>query len=316
MQQGQFSYEEQKAKSKVAWDDFSNTYYSSLNRNSLSLMNTLMALTRIYQKNNILDIGCGPGYGTKLLTSDVPNTGSNIYAMDFSPEMLKLAHKIFSEYDDFNSNLRNFWDYREEDPQEKINIEKDLEDIRKEKIGKVVRFLEGNAECLRFEDAQFEVYISNLCLMLCINVEKAIKESFRVLKNDGIAAFTIWGKKIESKLILSIFEEVFQQYEIDMSKERSSFWLAEDPENLKKKFLEAGFKEVRIEYTTEIYDCFDEADFCAKFKGPRIKAIFDKLNDEKKAEEILDAVRREAKKQFTDNQQMPTLNVMTILAFK
>jgi ubiquinone/menaquinone biosynthesis C-methylase UbiE len=313
--ENQLTYEELKSKARLAWDTFSTNYFLKINRNSLSLMNTLMALTRVYQKKNIIDVGCGPGLGTRLITSDVSNIGTNIYGIDFSLEMLKYAQEVFCEYDDFNSNNKNYWDYRE-NTSEIINIQKDLKEVREEKVGKVVRFLHGDAENLQFEDSQFDVYIANLCLMLCVNIDRAIKESFRVLKNDGVAGFTIWGKKEESKLIWSIFVNVFEKHGIDMSKEKTSFFLANDPEVLRKRFLDAGYREVRIEYTSEIYDSYDEEDFLSKFKGPRVNSILSKIDDEIKRESIFEAIKVEARKHIVENLQLPTLNVMVILAFK
>ncbi len=279
-------------------------------------MSTLMTLARVYEKYNILDVGCGPGYATRLLTTDVSNLGSTIYALDFSPEMIKLAQKVFSEYDDFNCNQKNYWDCREQPILDQINIEKDTKEIRKEKNGKVVRFLQGIAESLPFEDSQFDVYISNFCLMLCLDADQAIKESYRVLKENGVAALTIWGKLEQTKIIWTIFADVFQKYGIDANNQKNSFWLAKDPAELKNKFLQAGYKQVRIEYTSEIYDCFDETEFLQQFQTPNINSILESIQEDQKVKEILELAKVEARKQIVDNLQLPILNVMTIVAFK
>jgi ubiquinone/menaquinone biosynthesis C-methylase UbiE len=305
-------YEEKVNKGVVAWDQFSFTYFTGIN----TIMNALMALCRINKKYNILDAGCGPGLGSKLITTDIPNYGSNVYALDFSPEMLSLAQKVFTEYDDFNANHHNHWEMAKYDSSSKVNVEKDLEEIRKTKIGKVVKFIQGNVESLVFEDLQFDVYISNFCLMLCVDVDRAIKEAYRVLKSDGVAAWSIWGKKEESKLGWCTFGKVLKDFGIDITNEKTSFWLAENPEALKQRFLNAGFREVRIEYSTQIYDCYDEQDFLVKFQGPKVNRVFEEIKDDTKVKEILEAVKNEAIKEVVENKQLPTLNTMCILAFK
>jgi ubiquinone/menaquinone biosynthesis C-methylase UbiE len=301
-----------------AWDKFSFTYFSAINRCSIQMMTILMAMSRLNKRNNIIDAGCGPGLGTKLLTMDIPNYNSSIYALDFSNEMIALSSGVFNDFEDFKANHHNHWEVFKANQQEKIDINKDLEVLRNSgKIGKVVKFLQGNIENLIFENSQFDVYISNFCLMLCLDVDKAIHEMYRVLKPDGVAALSVWGKKGESKLGYLLFEEILKKFGIEVEHQNKfSFGLGEDPEALKQRFLKAGFKEVRIEYSTTIYDCFDEQDFLVKFQGPKINNILNSLKNDIKVKEILEAVKDEAKKHVVENKELPTLNSMIIVAFK
>jgi ubiquinone/menaquinone biosynthesis C-methylase UbiE len=300
-----------------AWNKFSHTYYNTINRCSIPMMGVLMGLSRTNKRTNIFDAGCGPGLGTKLITSDLPNENSCVYALDFSSEMITYCSEVFREYDDFNANPRNHWEIIKEHPQEKINIERDLVNIRNSgKNGKIIKFLQGNIESLIFENQQFDVYISNYCLMLTNEVDQSIKEACRVLKNDGIAAFSIWGRKEESKLGFCTFQKVFKEFGIEIKDDKSSFWLSEDTKALEERFLNAGFKEVRTEYSTMIYDCYDEIDFLIKFQAPKVNSILNGLNDEKKVKEILEAVKVEAKKEVVEKRQFPTLDTMIIIALK
>lgn len=297
------------------WDNYSLSYYASMNKNSIGLMCTLMALTTTHKKYTILDAGCGPGMSTKQITLDIPNYNSTVYAFDFSEQMIKYVEKEFSEYEDFNSNHHNHWEICKIEGK-KINIQKDTEEIRKTKIGKVIKFFQGNIESLPFEDEQFDVYLSNLCLMLCEDVDKALSEAYRVVKKDGVVAFSIWGNRKDSKIAWKLFNQFYPKYGIDISNERSSYWLAEDTNALKERFLKAGFSDIRMEYTNEIYDCFDEQDYLVKFQGPGVNSILSKVKDDKIVKDLLEDVKNEANRLLVKEKNIPTLNCLVIVAFK
>lgn len=153
--------------------------------------------------------------------------------------------------------------------------------------------------------------------MLCLDADKAMSEAYRVLKKcGGVAAFSIWGKKRESKLIQELFTDVFKKYGIDTAKDRTSFSLAEDEDALRERFLKAGFRDVRMEYTSEIYDCYDEDDFLTKFSGPMVKKALAQVKDETLVPKILEEVRANARKKIVDEKILPTLSILNIVAFK
>lgn len=150
------TYEEKVEKYKVMWDNFSQTYYNSLNKNSLCLMSTLMALTRVSSKRVVLDAGCGPGLGTKILMAEIPNYDSTVYAFNFSPEMIKICEEVFKNNLDFNSNSKNYWEIVDNlGAGKKINVEEDTLELRKSKPGKILKFFEGNAEKVKMNSLMF-----------------------------------------------------------------------------------------------------------------------------------------------------------------
>lgn len=53
----------------------------------------------------------------------------------------------------------------------------------------------ANNECLPYASEQFDSYTANLSLMLVPNHMNQLKECHRVLKNGGMAGFTVWGRK-------------------------------------------------------------------------------------------------------------------------
>lgn len=301
-----------------SWDDFSLTYFQFINECTLSLMNNLSALSRIRSNNKkkILDAGCGPGLGTKLLSTLIPNLDSTIYAFDLSGEMIRLSNQVFSEHDDFNSNENNHWEVKTyPDTDCKINIDVDMETIRLKKKGKIINFFRGNVERLIFEDEQFDAYVSNLCFMLCRDPDTAIKEAYRVLKFGGTASISIWGKKEDTKLAFVLINQVFAKHgHTPPAGSKSSFDLAKDPEELKLKFLNAGFKDVRFEYVNAIFDCFDEEEYMMRFQGPQVKSLCKNIEDFK-VKEILDEVKDRAREELAKG-ILPVLNCLIISARK
>lgn len=71
-----------------------------------------------------------------------------------------------------------------------------------------------------------------------------------------------------------------------------------------------------MQYTNMIVDCYDEQDFLTKFMRPGVLSILDKLKDDKLVSEILESVKNEAKKQMVDNNVLPSLSVLAIVATK
>ena len=91
------------------------------------------------------------GCGTGYFTKEIAKTGANIVAIDISPELLKIAEN--------NVPLQN------------------------------VSFREENAYSMTFEDKQFD-YVVGSSVLHHLDIKKAISETYRVLKDGGIIAFT------------------------------------------------------------------------------------------------------------------------------
>lgn len=54
----------------------------------------------------------------------------------------------------------------------------------------------GDVEDLsQFPDNHFDIYLSNLCLQLVKNQEKALAEAFRVLTPGGRIGFSVWSER-------------------------------------------------------------------------------------------------------------------------
>lgn len=84
--------------------------------------------------------------------------------------------------------------------------------------------------------------------MIVNNHTNQIKEAYRVLKNNGIAVFTVWGNPEKCEMF-SLLDEVINKHFPGSLKPnvRSNFHLYEDKgEKLKNDLISVGFKGIKI----------------------------------------------------------------------
>jgi len=108
-----------------------------------------VALAGLKKGEVVLDLGSGAGIDVFLASKRVGNTG-RVIGVDMTEEMIKKAEKVAIE--------RNY---------------------------KNVEFRLGEIESLPIEDELIDVVISNCVINLCPNKNKAFREIFRVLKQNG-----------------------------------------------------------------------------------------------------------------------------------
>ena len=109
----------------------------------------LIEIMNINFNDKIIDVGSGTGDLAKIILKK--NINVLIYSVDLNLEMLNEAKKQFN-------------------------------DQKKKKI----KFINANAENLPFENNFFDKYVISFCLRNVTYIEKALYESFRVLKPGGI----------------------------------------------------------------------------------------------------------------------------------
>ena len=106
----------------------------------------LIDLLNIQIKDRIIDVGSGTGDLINLILKKKLN--NTLYSVDQNSEMLDFGKKKFK-----NSSIK---------------------------------FIQANAEDLPFANDSFDKYIISFCLRNVTNINKALLESFRVLKPGGI----------------------------------------------------------------------------------------------------------------------------------
>ena len=106
----------------------------------------LVELINIQNNQKIIDVGSGTGDIGQMLSNK--DTSADIYLGDLNIDMLRNGKKKFY-------NKKN------------------------------IKLIKLNAENLPFQDNYFDKYVISFCLRNVTNMEKALKESFRVLKEGG-----------------------------------------------------------------------------------------------------------------------------------
>ena len=128
------------------------------------------SIRRVETGERVLDVGCGCGLDAFVAASLVGSTGK-VIGIDLTPEMLEWPRKA-------------------------------QEEVRAGNL----RFMEGSVEALPFDDASFDLVISNGVLNLVPDKDAAFREIARVLRHDGdfVAADLIVMQTIPEDVLKSV----------------------------------------------------------------------------------------------------------------
>src|ERR1051326_5093226 len=116
----------------------------------------LVKFAAVRAGQNVLDVACGTG----VVAITAARTGARARGNDLTPELLERARE--------NARV--------------ANVEID--------------FREGDAEALPFEDASFDVVLSQFGHMFAPRPEMALAGMLRVLKSGGTIAFATWPPEL------------------------------------------------------------------------------------------------------------------------
>jgi len=156
-------------------------------------------------QDRVIDIACGPGKHSLMLASNFLKKGGVLVSCDFSKEMVKkLAHNytgtdadyMHVEGNKFVSELETVFTELDE-TKTKLKHTCDLEAVveSQKPFRKLAYGCQANNEMMPFADGTFGAYIASLSLMLVNNPKNQIKEAYRILKNNSVATFTVWGRR-------------------------------------------------------------------------------------------------------------------------
>jgi len=141
---------------------------------------------------------------------------------------------------------------------------------------------------LPFENASFDKIIGNYILHLVPDPDKMLLESKRVLKEGGMCAFSVWGRKENSpKFTMNthLIPKFSSEWNIDFKEEvfRSSFHLS-DINDLKRRVLQAGFTRCIAWYQQEILSVTNGEEYADGIMTGALqtKKFCQKLNEEQR----------------------------------
>uniref|UniRef100_K3WC83 Methyltransferase domain-containing protein n=2 Tax=Globisporangium ultimum (strain ATCC 200006 / CBS 805.95 / DAOM BR144) TaxID=431595 RepID=K3WC83_GLOUD len=200
------------------WNDTAARYAETANKRvTLQCAVEMHSHMQLDSACTVLEVAAGPGMGTldivRRLSSgnDTTSTGKKqLIVTDLSPEMVKIAQER-------------------------------LANAGSERLD--VKVMEANGQDLEeISTASMDRFVSSLCLQLTPDADAMLREAKRVLKPNGLAGFTIWGRPECSGLF--IIDSAFNK-EIGMSDgaPHPNFELGRDLVALRKRFAAAGFSE-------------------------------------------------------------------------
>ena len=154
------------------WNEIAPRYHKRWAKNDLGPFGSsekLIKLAGIKPGLDVLDLACGTGAVTKKISQEMGTSGS-ILSADISVEAIKIAKKWIPK----KSNLN---------------------------------FIISDAENVYFNQ-KFDVITCQFALFFFPNAQKALRNSFRLLKKNGILAIGVHGKKIKVPFFSSILDAV------------------------------------------------------------------------------------------------------------
>ncbi|HEY96171.1 MAG TPA: methyltransferase domain-containing protein [Dehalococcoidia bacterium] len=137
-----------------------------------------------------------------------------------------------------------------------VDVENSWLDIAREKAEKAglsnIEYHRGEADALDFDDDSFDAVLCASSIMLFNDIPKALREWHRILKPDGIVAFTSYGSRFLQP-ILKPLGECLSRYDGQPPPVPFFIERTDTPDKCKALLQEAGFGEIEI--FTEDIDC-------------------------------------------------------------
>ena len=148
---------------------------------------------------------------------------------------------------DINKDMARFFKKNFNNVQLEYEQVESWTEIEPEEDKKKIVFLNADNEGLPFLDNTFDSYIANFSLHIVDNPKAQLLEAKRVLKEGGIAGFTVWGRPEKCRMV-TFLSHTLQKlgYEWEVSKDCQGGFRFSDINKLREEALEAGFKVAKI----------------------------------------------------------------------
>lgn len=166
----------------------------------------LVKISGIKKGDRVLDLACGTGAVTKKISSRI-GPGGKVVGIDISSGPLKIARK---------------WNVR-----------------------KNTRFVAGDVEKMRFSE-EFDVVTCQYGLMFFPNVWTALRNARKVLKNEGRIAVAVHGNKRTTPYFSCMSNAVLKFIPDFIPPGSPTVHRFGTKSLLKKEFVDAGFKNIKI----------------------------------------------------------------------
>ena len=253
------------------WQGFADYYAEHFEAMTIQPARTLCQVLKLDapEVERVLEVASGAGTCSREIAQRITPT-AKFAAHDFTPEMVAKTRAALAKVGPVSEEL-----FSAQLSANRGNGE-DLVDVASDSIDR---------------------YLSNLCLMLVPDHTAMLKETFRVLKKGGSAAFTIWGDKTMANFFTTI-PKAFAKHGVPSdTSDRSNFHLGQDDEALRQEFLDAGFSQVTIWHQFAVFEHFDVNRLMdTLYSVPSMKAMFSSA-----CEKTAMAIREEAIKSFQND---------------
>jgi len=255
-------------------------WWKTFEQDAQKVNERLVELAEIKQGDKVLDIATGIGEPAITAARKVGTKG-HVLATDISPQMLKIAKQRAVSF-----GLQDIIEFKEIDA-ERIDI--DLQPLLQ-------------------PYSSFNAVLCRWGLMFVPNLTSTLKSIYKVLSSGGKVSATVWSEPAKVPKLYAAIDFVTKEMGIPFTitdNHSSTFDKILTPFNLaninilKEGLIEAGFKDIHIEYLNVIFEFASAKDY-TNFAKEIIAPLHDILANEteKRREEIWEALAEEIKKKY------------------
>jgi ubiquinone/menaquinone biosynthesis C-methylase UbiE len=213
------------------WNSFANIYHKHLEhvtKQSAHTLSTILLNNLHHKSPSILEVACGPGSNAIHVAQTLADThkSAKFTVTDYSENMIEITKQRLLALGSTPA----------------VDLSVQREDVQN----------------LSFSDESFDRYLANLSLHIVPDPLQMLKESYRVLKADGISGFSVWGRREESVLFTYLQQACRNAgLEYPVSTVRSQFHLGDSLIDLRNMVLGVGYRDVVCWHQYLVFDCFD-----------------------------------------------------------
>ena len=118
-----------------------------------------------------------------------------------------------------------------------------------------ITFQQGDAGDLPFDSASFDVVVSNFGMPHFPDPQRFLQEAFRVLRNAGRVAFTVWDVPQEAKGLGAVYAAIQRHGSLDVGLPAGpNFFLFSDPRQCEQSLAGAGFEAISVAKVPQIWE--------------------------------------------------------------